>query len=261
MNEQSANDVNPRFLVNIGDEPTNILQPIAGYEDEPLVSLEDACEPLKTFIEDLPQYIWIAKQNSKQPDDGLSIDESAAIHLYTMEWTKNQKSLYAQLNRTLRSVNRQALKPWFRYLKLFLTALFKLPTVEGVVWRGVQGDLSSQYVKSFEQAWWALSSCTLSLNILESPLYLGKTGTRTLFSIETYSGRRIRAHSYFKHEEEILLLPGTYFQVISSLSPAENLYLIHLKEKPASFSLLKPPFPGAQIRGKTGETLKIQRSL
>jgi len=63
------------------------------------------------------------------------------------------ENLYAKLNRELRGINRQELKPWFRYLKLFLTALFKLPAVEGVVWRGVRGDLSSQYLTTNEQAW------------------------------------------------------------------------------------------------------------
>lgn len=247
---------NPRFLSNIKDEPSNILQPIAGYEREPLLSLEDACQPLYSLIEDLPQYIWISKQNCKRPEDGLTVDESASIHLYTMEWTYSEQSLYTKLNRALRGVNRQELKPWFRYLKLFLTALFKLPAVEGVVWRGVHGDLSSQYQNSNEQAWWAVSSCTLSLKVLESPLYLGKTGTRTLFSIETQTGRRIRSHSYFKHEEEILLLPGTFFEVMSHLSPAEDLHIIHLKEKSAPFRLLQPPFPGAEIRGKNREKLR-----
>jgi hypothetical protein len=105
-----------------------------------------------------------------------------------------------------------------------------------------------------KQAWWALNSCTLSLKILESPIYLGKQGTRTLFSIETQSGRRIRSHSYFKHEEEILLLPGTFFQVISHLSPADNLHIIHLKGK-------QPPFPGAELRGQFREKLISQERI
>lgn len=248
--------INPRFLSNIQDEPTNILQPIAGYEREPLLSLEEACIPLHSFVDDLEQNIWISKQNSRKPEDGLTQDESASIHLYTMEWPEPSASLYAKLNRVLRAANRQELKPWFRYLKLFLTALFKLPSVEGVVWRGVRGDLSSQYSTIQEQAWWALSSCTLSLKVLESPMYLGKTGTRTLFSIETQTGRRIRSHSYFKHEEEILLLPGTFFEIISSLSPAEHLHIIHLREKSMTYPFLKAPFPGAELRGKFREKLR-----
>ncbi|CAF3414477.1 unnamed protein product, partial [Rotaria sp. Silwood2] len=37
-------------------------------------------------------------------------------------------SLYLLLNRSLRAAIRDDLKPWFLYLKLFLTALHKLPS-------------------------------------------------------------------------------------------------------------------------------------
>ena len=119
---------NPRLRVNIRDEPEQMLQPISGYEDEPLLPLEEACKPLEKIIdEELQQNVKIAKMNSKESKDGLSSDESASIHLYTMEWKVHENSLYAVLNRTLRSADRGKLKPWFRYLKLFLTAFFKLP--------------------------------------------------------------------------------------------------------------------------------------
>ncbi|CAF5100969.1 unnamed protein product, partial [Rotaria sp. Silwood1] len=56
-----------------------------------------------------------------------------------MEW--GDTSLYRVLNRALRSENRQALKVWFSYLKLFDIALDKLPTVKEPVWRGVRLDI------------------------------------------------------------------------------------------------------------------------
>jgi hypothetical protein len=71
---------------------------------------------------------------------------------------------------------------------------------------------------------------------------LGKKGTRTLFSIETSSGKRIQEHSYFEQEEEILLPPGTYFEVIDKVNPAEGLYIIHLRETEPPYQLLVPPF-------------------
>jgi hypothetical protein len=121
-------DANPRLRADIREEPKQTLQPISGYEDEPLLSLEDACKPLEKIIDtELQQNIMIAKMNSMEPKDDLSEDESASIHLYTMEWKVSQNSLYAVLNRTLRSADRRKLQPWFRYLKLFLTAFFKLP--------------------------------------------------------------------------------------------------------------------------------------
>jgi hypothetical protein len=80
------------------------------------------------------------------------------------------------------------------------------------------------------------------MDVLESPSYLGKSGARTLFSIETFSGRHIRSHSYFKKEDEILLPPGTYFKVKTKMNPAEGLYIIHLEELVPPFPLLSPPF-------------------
>jgi hypothetical protein len=121
-------DVNPRLKERIQDEPKQLLQPIAGYENEPLLPLEEACKPLEKIMDkELPQNIIIAKMNSTEPENGLSQDESAAIHLYTMEWMVHDNSLYAMLNRNLRLADRAKLRPWFRYLKLFLTAFFKLP--------------------------------------------------------------------------------------------------------------------------------------
>ena len=63
-----------------------MLQPITGYVQEPLLPLEEACEPLLPIIPRLEVNIWVAKQNSKEPADDLTEDESATIRLYTMEW-------------------------------------------------------------------------------------------------------------------------------------------------------------------------------
>lgn len=249
MSEATFEYINQRYLSTIADEPRQILQPISGYASEPLLSLEEACQPLLSIIPRLEAYTWVAKQNSKNPADGLTQDESAAIRLYTMEWDNDcdevRGSLYANLNRTLKQIDRTKLRPWFPYLKLFLTALAKLPCASRqTVWRGVRKNHSEDYPPGAEATWWAFSSCTTSLNVLQSDLYLGDTGTRTLFSIETFNGREIRAHSHFTTEDEILLLPGTYFEVKSRLNPAPDLHIIHLQQKRPPHDLLEPPFEG-----------------
>ena len=124
----TSKKINPRLIESVSDEPKKMLQPISGYEKVIVKSLDDACEPIKDlFDESLMQCVIIAKMNSAQPKDGLTTDESAAIHLYTMEWGVHEQSLYMILNQTLRNADRAKLKPWFKYLKLFLTAFFKLP--------------------------------------------------------------------------------------------------------------------------------------
>jgi hypothetical protein len=75
--------------------------------------------------------------NCQHPTDDLTQQESAAIHLYTMQFDGGP-SLYEILNQSLRAENRQELKPWFLFLKLFLTALYKLPSQNKTIWRGVR---------------------------------------------------------------------------------------------------------------------------
>lgn len=133
-------------------------------------------------------------------------------------------------------------------MKLFLTALAKLPAApRQTVWRGVRKDYSKEYVPGSQSTWWAFSSCTTSLSVLESDLYLGQIGTRTLFSIEAFNGRTIRTHSHFKLEDEVLLLLGTYFEVKSQLNPAPDLFIVHLTQKRPPHDLLGPPFKGAEL--------------
>jgi hypothetical protein len=88
--------------------------------------------------------------------------------------------------------------------------------------------------------WWSFSSCTQSLAVLESDLFLGKHGSRTLFNVECDNGKMIRSHSYIDVEDEILLLPATQFEVKSKLNPSTDLHLIHLKQVDPPFSLIEP---------------------
>jgi hypothetical protein len=124
----ASKEINHRLVANIGNEPTQMLKPISGYEREALLTIEEACKPLEDILDhELKQNISIAKMNSTEPKNGLTPDESAAIHLYTMEWDERENSLYMVLNQTLRLADRGKLRPWFKYLKLFLTGFFKLP--------------------------------------------------------------------------------------------------------------------------------------
>ena len=220
--------------------------PILGYAEEPLLPLVKACAPLTTLIPNLLFYVELALiETPEQPADGLTIDESAAIRLYTIEWTGKQRSLYSMLNHTLKKDTRDNLRPYFKYLKLFLTALAKLPCVpQCTVWRGVTKDLSAQFPLGSPVIWWGFSSCTTSLPVLENNMYLGTRGERTLFSAEVINGRTIRAHSHFVTEDEILLLPGTQMIVQSQFSPADDLHIVHLKQVVPEEVLLEPPFEG-----------------
>jgi hypothetical protein len=138
-----------------------------------------------------------------------------------MQWDEPHPSLYDILNQRLRSKNRATLIPWFLFLKLFFTALYKLPSFKGTIWRSVRGNLTDQYDEN--QIWWGVSSCTETMKIMER--FVGRDGVRTIFNIESINGKAIRDHSYFNEENEILLMPGTYLQVVDKWTPAKDLYM------------------------------------
>ncbi|CAF1530641.1 unnamed protein product [Adineta steineri] len=142
----------------------------------------------------------------------------------------------------LRAENCHGLKPWFSNLKLFLTALHKLSFRAQTVWRGIRNAyLSSKYPIETKFAWWSVSSCTTGIDVLEAEHFLGKHGLRTLFSIECQNRKYIAPHSYFKDQEkEIVLMPGSYFEVIGQLHPAQDFHIIHIKETQSPFPLVKP---------------------
>ncbi|CAF0790084.1 unnamed protein product [Didymodactylos carnosus] len=218
-----------------------MLLPIDGYQSFPLLPLEKALEPVNHIFSDLQAKVWLAKENCKKPKNDLTIDQSAAIQIYTFEWYPANRSLYYILNQALRAADREKLVPWFGYIKLFVTALYKLPSVKQTVWRGVKADLSHLYPTDSKRTWWGLSSCTETIHVLEKEEFLGKTGTRTLFNVECFNGKVIRDHSYYQTENEILLLPASYFQVVSVFDGSNGLHIIHLRQIIPPYTLLQPP--------------------
>jgi hypothetical protein len=236
----------PKLTTTNMDDDITDFGPIVGYAQEPLLPLTKACAPLTDIIHNISFYVQLAlNETPEEPSDKLTIDESAAIRLYTIEWETPHRSLYSMLNYTLKNTDRENLRPYFKYLKLFLTALVKLPCVPPLtVWRGVTKDLSVEFPPGTPVTWWAFSSTTTELTVLENNMYLGNSGSRTLFSVEVINGRTIRAHSHFVTEDEILLLPGTHMVVQSQFSPASDLNIIHLKQMKPVEVLLEPPFQG-----------------
>ena len=222
------------------------LTPIVEYAKEPLLPLYKACIPLIDILHNLYIYVQIALNETPEvPLDELTVDESAAIRLYTMEWDAPYPSLYVMLNQAMRHRNREHIRPYFKYMKLFLTALVKLPCVpQSTVWRAVTKNVSADFPPNTAITSWAFLSCTSVLPALENNDFFGSTDERTLFSVEAINGREIRGHSYFSTEDEIVLLPGTHMIVQSQFSPTLYLHIIHLKQIILDQVLLEPPFEG-----------------
>ena len=137
---------NQRFT-DVGQESGKILPtlPPVVHQQSSAISLQEAIKPICHLVEDLPNRAVISLQKCQNPKDGLTVDESAAIHLYTQQWPFDKISFYTMLNRALRDENRAKIIPFAQYLNLFMSAFKKLPSIEDRVWRGETGDWGSQY--------------------------------------------------------------------------------------------------------------------
>ncbi|CAF4963095.1 unnamed protein product [Rotaria sp. Silwood1] len=204
------------------------LRPVYAYRSEKLVPIEKALEPIESQIDELPYYIKIAKRHCHFPSEhGLTHDQSAAVYIYTMEW--GDTTLNRVLNRALRCENRQALKVWFPYLKLFDTALDILPTVKEVVWRGVPLNIGMNFTKNQIVTWWSVNSCSSSVNVIKD--LLGNKKDSTLFLIEAVSGKKVSGYTEDEKEDEVILRIGSQFRVKSDqLDKSNDSHLVHLIE-------------------------------
>ena len=243
MSDQYGSNTSHRFA-DLANEPGILFARIAGYNHEPLASLEEATIRLLGIVPHIKTHVYVVKNRAGNPADGLSVDESAAIGLYTMESNPYTDSVYYILNKTLRTADRDLLKPWFRYLKLLLNALDKLPTVSNMtVYRGVKYELlcdADIYQEGRNLVWWGFSSCSTDRGVAERVHFIGETGQRNLFCIECIEGKNIEKHSYIQPEKEVILLPATHVQVTECEDRKDGLQIIHLKQVRSPFQLLEP---------------------
>ncbi|CAM4858454.1 unnamed protein product [Rotaria socialis] len=241
---------------DIAGEPMRRLPPIRGYENAPLVSIKEATQPLIPHVPEIEHMIHTIEGNNKKPEHDLTTDESAAIALYSLEWSPRKNSFYIILNNVLRHSKRDALlPPWFKFFKLLLIALSKLPsTGRRTVYREMELDLREHYKRGARIVWRGFSSCTTAADVLEAEKFFGKTDTRNLFAIECDTEKEISQHSFYPNEEEILLLPGRELQVVALFDMDHQVTMIQLKETVPQFpniAAITASSPSATISNTT----------
>eukprot|EP00048_Salpingoeca_helianthica_P002946 m.62438 g.62438 ORF g.62438 m.62438 type:complete len:213 (+) comp12405_c0_seq1:891-1529(+) len=150
-----------------------LVETVEVLRDEPLLS---DCDFEVALGEALRRGAALTRQRC-----ALDASEVGAIHLYTQE-----TPLYSVLNLRLRDALDTPLNPCLLpYLKLLLTALYKLPQHQVHVYRGVKLDIHLTYLVGEKITWWALSSTTTTMGLLQSERFVGQVRVclfRYLFS-------------------------------------------------------------------------------
>lgn len=217
-------------LQSVGDETAGDLPPIEGVMTSPLLPLHEAVGPAASRITGLDLLARRAQEFARQllatgAAGPLGENQIAALHLYTM-----QSHFYRQLNAALRDPTRAETLAYFPYLRLFLSAMGRLPREQVSLWRGVTTDMRAQYPIGSAVTWWGVSSCTSEPKVARG--FLGSAGPRTLFELHASSAVKLRTYSAFSGEQEYLLAPGTRLEVRASRKEATGLCTIVLDEIP-----------------------------
>lgn len=169
-----------------------------------------------------------AKDHGKLAEDTLCIERIAALMTYSNE----KPSIYADMNNKCYERDRTLIAPYKGFILLLLAALRELPPYSrNQIYRGVKMDLRAKYPKGRRFTWHGFISCTKSINVLSTAQFCGDSGPRTIFSIELSQGqaRDISPYSVLSKEDEILLPPGSTFQVTGVL-PQGDLTIVSLLE-------------------------------
>ena len=86
--------------------------------------------------------------------------------------------------------------------------------------------------KGQEVIWWGASSCTKTIEVMET--FIGG-GEKTIFTLKAFDCVDIKQFSHFQNEDEILLLPCSFLKVVSVLQVVQGVVMIQLEQ-------VEPPF-------------------
>lgn len=216
-----------------------MTSPLQEYDQQPLVPLEQALQPLSSMVPGLQQMFETIQSTDRSQalTDSLSWDESASVMLYTLKWKTPQTSFQYFFNESVRSQDHQQIQPWLLYLRLFLHALSKSPpSSSSTAYRAVTMDTEEEYIQGEEFICWGFVSCT---SILQFP----DDQSGVMFIIECDTARDISRYSLDRNTDEILLYPGRKFRVISSLDYPNRSKIIQLRELDQYNPSFQPPQP------------------
>ena len=150
----------------------------------------------------------LAAQKAGNPVKKMDAELYGAILLYT------GNSIYREINRCLRSDWAKVRKYW-PYLRLYLESMGCMPQRVGTLWRGISVDLYDDYKPGKIVTWWSISSCTADKSVAQGFMNQMGGGKASLITLHAKTACDISQLSFYPHEAESLLLPGTRLRVIS----------------------------------------------
>ena len=89
------------------------------------------------------------------------------------------------------------------------------------------------YAADESMVWWALTSTTSNIAVLSNEMFLGTSGSRTIFQIHTAQAVDVSAFSAIQHESEYVLPPAVVLRITGVLPrDASGLTIVTCEDDP-----------------------------
>jgi len=176
--------------------PKTLVSAAAGIADS--AAIKSACDRGRV----------LQSQGAGCPTTTMGPELYAAVLLYT------GNSIYREINRCLRSDWKSARKYW-KYLRMYFEAMNCMPKQQVKLWRGIAVDLYEEYEVGKVITWWSISSCTADKGVAQNFMNQLAGGKATLLTLNCKNACDISTLSFYPHEAESLLPPGTKLRVLS----------------------------------------------
>ncbi|CAF1482924.1 unnamed protein product, partial [Rotaria sordida] len=192
---------------------------------------EEALQPFHDQIDQLSHFIKEAKTECYYPSEhNLTRDESAAIYIYTMKWANN--CLYDHLQEAWKTEDRATMKRWFKYLRLFKSALDKLPHSKRKIWQGVPFDetfIEKLNSKSSSTLYTSMGSCLPSSNEIKDYLQNNFSNKIILIGYESVNGKSIADYTANSRHEYVISPSTKIAKADCNVIDATDSVIYHLK--------------------------------
>uniref|UniRef100_A0A7S4VUD4 NAD(P)(+)--arginine ADP-ribosyltransferase n=2 Tax=Ditylum brightwellii TaxID=49249 RepID=A0A7S4VUD4_9STRA len=186
--------------------------PIEGVREMPcphtLTAAAKAVSDAYSIKSALDRGAALAKEQAGDPVQKMSVELYGSILLYT------GNSIYSEINRCLRSDWKSVRKYW-NYLRLYFEAIDSMPKRKVTLWRGIAVDLFDEYKEGKIITWWSISSCTADINVAKNFMSCLGGGAASLITLHCKTACDVSGLSFYPHERESLLQPGTKLKVLS----------------------------------------------
>jgi len=240
---ERADIENKRFTVDYESSVRQALSPfVLLSDDDILCDFESALQiAYDGNLDKKLLYVNLEFGKSLFEDkQGITMTESEflSLYFYTLEWSNPSLNTYQKLNSDLVNSDRQSARKWKFYLHYLFGALRKIPkwSLPQDLYRGVPLNLLKEYPDKYAMGkkiiWYSCTSTTTNLSQIMK--FLPQSKGRTVFTINgAFSGRSIATFSAIPTESEVLLPPGTRFEVVGIAKLDESTTLIQLKQIPS----------------------------